>query len=162
MADVVEAEAEAVAAVDVPVAADLVAVDVVDVTAGAEGAGAVGELVGVLQTYFDGLHHSDTERLGRVLHPDARYVTATSGELLTLSMAEYLPVVAARPSPHSRGEVRRDRIVALELAGPVTAFARVECAVAPRSFVDLLTLVHVDGRWQIISKVFHYETEEPD
>ena len=125
----------------------------------ADGATAVAELTDVLQTYFDGLHHSDPARLGRVLHPDARYVTATGGELVTLSMAEYLPVVAARPSPHGKGEARRDRIVSLELAGPVTAFARVECAVAPRTFTDLLTLVRVDDRWQIISKVFHYETE---
>jgi 4-oxalocrotonate tautomerase len=126
------------------------------------GASVVVELTQVLQTYFDGLHHSDTARLRRVLHPDARYVTASGGELLTLSMGEYLPIVDARPSPHGKGEVRRDRIVSLELAGPVTAFARVECAVAPRSFTDLLTLVRVDGRWQIISKVFHYETEEQD
>jgi hypothetical protein len=120
------------------------------------------DLTGVLQTYFDGLHFSDTERLGRVFHPTARYVTATEGELLSLSMTEYFPIVDARPSPHSKGEPRRDRIVSVELAGPVTAFARVECAIAPKSFVDLLTLVHVDGRWQIVSKVFHYELEDQD
>lgn len=122
--------------------------------------GAFADLTGVLRTYFDGLHHSDTARLGRVFHPKARYVTATEAELVTLTMAEYLPIVEARPSPHSTGEQRRDRIVSIELAGPVTAFARVECAIAPKSFTDLLTLVHVDGRWQIISKVFHYEIGE--
>jgi hypothetical protein len=42
----------------------------------------------------------------------------------------------------------------------VTAFARVECVIAPESFTDLLTLVRLDGRWQIISKVSHYETED--
>jgi hypothetical protein len=31
--------------------------------------------------------------------------------------------------------------------------------IRPKHFTDLLTLVHVDGRWQIISKVFHYELE---
>jgi hypothetical protein len=118
------------------------------------------ELTEVLGTYFDGLHHSDTDRLARAFHPDARYVTATGGDLLTLSMAEYLPIVEDRPSPHSKREARNDRIVSVELAGPVTAFARVECRIAPKSFTDLLTLVHVDGRWQIISKVFHYETAE--
>lgn len=117
-------------------------------------------LTEVLGTYFDGLHHSDTARLTRAFHPSARYVTATGSDLLTLSMAEYFPIVEDRPSPHSKGEARNDRIVSVELAGPVTAFARVECRIAPRSFTDLLTLVHVDDRWQIISKVFHYETEE--
>lgn len=119
-------------------------------------------LTEALTAYLDGLHFSDTRRLGRVFHPAARYVTATDGDLLSLSMDEYLPMVEVRPSPHSKGEPRRDRIVSIELAGPVTAFARVECAIAPRSFVDLLTLVRLDGRWQIVSKVFHYEQEDQD
>jgi 4-oxalocrotonate tautomerase len=55
------------------------------------------------------------------------------------------------------GEARRDRVVSIEFAGPVTAVARVECTIAPRSFVDLLTLVRLDGRWQVIAKVFHYD-----
>jgi hypothetical protein len=117
-------------------------------------------VVDVLGTYLDGLYHSDTGRLARALHPAARYVTASNGALLDLSRDEYLPIVAARPSPAAAGAERRDRIVSIEFAGPVTAFARVECAVPPRSFVDLLTFVALDGRWQIISKVFHYE-EEP-
>lgn len=117
-------------------------------------------VVDVLGTYFDGLHHSDPDRLRRVLHPSARYATATDGTLLSLSMDEYLPIVDARPSPASKGEARRDRVIAVEFAGPVTAFARVECAIAPKSFVDLLTLVLVEGRWQIVSKVFHYDVDE--
>ena len=72
-------------------------------------------------------------------------------------MDEYFPIVDARPSPASRGEARRDRILSIEFAGPVTAFARVECAIAPKFFTDFLTLVKLDGRWQIIAKVFHYE-----
>lgn len=37
--------------------------------------------------------------------------------------------------------------------------ARVECSIKPKHFNDLLTLIKVDGHWQIISKVFHYELE---
>ena len=75
-------------------------------------------------------------------------------------MAEYFPIVDQRPSPASRGQARRDRILSIELAGPVTAFARVECAIAPRFFTDFLTLVQLDGRWQIVSKVFHFDVVE--
>jgi hypothetical protein len=50
-------------------------------------------------------------------------------------------------------------VVSVELAGPVTAVARVDCRIAPKSFVDILTLVRVDERWQIISKVFHFELD---
>lgn len=113
----------------------------------------------VLAEYFDGLYFSDTQRLRRVFHPDARYVCATGEELVNLGMDRYFPVVEGREAPASRNEPRRDRIVSIEFAGPVTAFARVECAIGPKFFTDLLTLIRRDGRWQIISKVFHYELE---
>lgn len=119
---------------------------------------AVSEL---LQLYFDGLYHSDSERLGRVFHPQARYVCATDPALVNLSMAEYFPVVDARPAPAASGQARRDRIVSIEFAGPRTAFARVHCAIGPKYFTDLLTLIRTEEGWRIIAKVFHYDLEQP-
>ncbi len=113
----------------------------------------------VLQQYFDGLHHSDTARLRGVFHPQAIYACATEGTLLQRGMPEYFELVDRRPSPASKAEPRADRIVGIEFAGPVTALARVECRIAPRRFTDLLTLVKLQGRWQILSKVFHFELE---
>lgn len=111
----------------------------------------------VLADYFEGLYRSDTTLLRRVFHPAALYACATGGTLLTLRMDEYFPVVDQRPSPASRGDARTDRILSIEFVGPVTALARVQCAILPKHFTDLLTLLLVDGRWQVISKVFHYE-----
>jgi Putative lumazine-binding len=113
----------------------------------------------VLGLYFDGLYHSDTKRLAQVFHPKAQYVSVTGGTLLYRDMAEYFPVVDARPSPASRNEKRRDEIVSVEFAGPVTARAVVRCAIGSRNFTDFLTLIRLDGRWQVMSKVFHYEEE---
>lgn len=117
-------------------------------------------VVAVLSDYFDGLYRSDAEILGRVFHPDARYVCATETPVVNLGMDEYLPIVAGRPSPASRGEARRDRIAGIEFAGPATAFARVHCAIGPKYFTDFLTLILVDGRWRIIAKVFHFDLVE--
>jgi hypothetical protein len=114
-------------------------------------------IVAVLERYFDGLYRGDSRILADVFHPAAIYASATGGKLLALQMNEYFPIVDARPSPASKGESRADRIIAIEFAGPATAFARVECAIAPKHFTDLLTLIFVDGKWQIISKVFHFE-----
>lgn len=114
-------------------------------------------IAAVLTDYFDGLYYSDTDRLARVFHPLAQYVCATDGSLLYRTMADYFPVVAARPSPASRGEGRQDRILSIEFAGPVTARAVLNCAIGDRFFTDWLTLVQLEGRWQVISKVFHYE-----
>jgi len=117
------------------------------------------EVTAVLQDYFEGLHRSDSDSLRRVFHPSALYACATDGALTTLRMDEYFPIIDKRPSPSSRGDPRSDRIVAIEFAGPVTALARVECSILPKHFVDLLTLIRIDGRWQVIAKVFHYELE---
>ncbi len=117
-------------------------------------------LAAVLTEYFDGLYYSDVGRLQRVFHPQATYNCATDGSLLQLDMPAYFAVVAKRESPASRNEPRRDRIVAIEFAGPVMALARVECAIGPKFFTDLLTFIFIDGRWQIIAKVFHYDLTE--
>lgn len=113
----------------------------------------------VLGLYFDGLYHSDTKRLAQVFHPKAQYVCVTDGTLLYRDMAAYFPVVDARVSPASKGEPRRDEILSIDFAGPVTARAVVRCALGQRHFTDFLTLIRLDGRWQVMSKVFHYVEE---
>lgn len=113
----------------------------------------------VLEDYFEGLYRSDTAILRRVFHPAALYACATDGTLLTLGMRDYFPMVDKRPAPASLGHERTDRILSVEFVGPVTALAKLQCSIRPKHFTDLLTLVLVDTRWQIISKVFHYELE---
>ncbi|MBX9855613.1 MAG: nuclear transport factor 2 family protein [Gemmatimonadaceae bacterium] len=117
-------------------------------------------IAAVITEYFDGLHYSDSTRLARVFHPRAHYVSPTVHPLVYRSMAEYFPIVDARPSPASRGEARQDRIISIELGGQVLAFVRAECAIGPKRFTDFLTLVHTDGRWQIMSKVFHFDLQD--
>ena len=115
------------------------------------------EIAETLGRYFDGLHHSDAAELGRVFHEQAIYACASEGRLTHLTMDAYLPMVAGRPSPASRGEERQDRILSIEFAGPVTALARVECAIGEKRFTDLLSFVRLDGQWRIIAKVFHVD-----
>ncbi|MEP3278953.1 MAG: nuclear transport factor 2 family protein [Stappiaceae bacterium] len=116
----------------------------------------------VLNIYLDGLYHSDTDKLRRALHPQARYVCATGDSLINLSMDEYFPIVDARPSPASKNELRQDQIISIDFAGPKTAIARLNCAIGEKYFTDLLTLIHVEGSWQIIAKVFHFDITSPD
>ena len=128
----------------------------------ADAASAFDEVRDLIGRYLDGLYRSDPDLLATVFHPSAVYATATEGPLTRLSMAEYLPIVAARESPESRGEARTDAIESIEFAGPVTALARVQCSIGPKRFTDLLSLVRVDARWQIIAKVFHFDLTDKD
>lgn len=117
-------------------------------------------VVAVVETYFDGLYHSDTKRLRRVFHPFAHYVSVSDGTLLHRDMETYFGVVDDRPSPASRGETRADEIVSIEFAGPMTARVNLRCSIGSRDFIDFLTLIYTEGRWQVISKVFHFCEKE--
>jgi hypothetical protein len=117
-------------------------------------------VISTISIYFDGLYNSNTLMLSDAFHAKAHYVCATDGSILYLNMDEYFPMVDKRPSPASRQEKRNDRILSVEFAGPVTAHARVECSIDTKFFTDFLTLIFVENKWQIISKVFHYESIE--
>lgn len=112
------------------------------------------QITRLLTDYFDGLYDCDVEKLTSVFHPQAVYATADETPLLFRTMEEYLPIVAARRSPASRQEPRRDHIDEIQLAGDNTALARVRCSIGDRDFVDFLSLVRIDGQWRIIAKVF--------
>ncbi|MCK7610760.1 nuclear transport factor 2 family protein [Roseibium sediminicola] len=112
------------------------------------------ELQSVISDYFDALYYCDTDLLEKVFHAKAVYATADETPLLHRTMAEYVPVVAARQSPASRGEARRDVIDEIQFAGKNTAFARVRCSIGPNDFTDFLTFVREDGDWKIMAKVF--------
>lgn len=116
------------------------------------------DVLHVIATYFDGLYECDVEKLGLVFHPQALYATADEKPFLHRSMGNYFPIVAARQSPAFRAEPRRDHVDEIQFAGENTAFARVRCSIGERDFVDFLTLVRVDDRWQIIAKVFQITT----
>ena len=114
-----------------------------------------------LAAYYDGLYRGDTSALGQVFHPEAHYVTASGGELVHLDMESYLPKVQARASPKSQGAPYHYTLESIEFAGPVTALARMRSSMLGKDFVDFLSMIKIHGEWRIVSKVFHYEDQQP-
>lgn len=117
----------------------------------------ISEIEQLIDEYFLSLYHADSQRLSKVLHRDALYATASDDELLRLDMPTYFNIVDQREPAAKRKEPRDDRIVSIEFAGPKTAFVKYLCTLAGKSYIDFLTLVRDEGRWQIMSKIFHYE-----
>lgn len=109
----------------------------------------------LLGQYFDTLYYCDLKKFDAVFHPKAIYVTADETPFLYRNMKTYRDAIAQRQSPASQNESRRDFVDAIEFAGDNTALARVRCSIGDRDFVDLLSLVRTEGRWQIVAKVFH-------
>jgi len=111
-------------------------------------------VTGVLDKCFDALSYCDTDKIRDVFHPKAIYATADEAPFLYRDMTEYIRVITERESPASRNEPRYDVIDGIDFAGDNTARARVRCSIGSRDFVDYLTLVRDESRWQIIAKVF--------
>lgn len=111
----------------------------------------------LLAQYFDGLFYCDSTRLREVLHSSALYATVIDNNLRQLTMEDYWPIVDARVAPADKGEARCDRIIAIDILGTTTALAKVECAINPNFYTDLLSLIKLDNRWWIIAKVFQME-----
>ncbi len=120
----------------------------------------IAEVEKTLRTYFDGLYEGDVKKLGEAFHPLSHlYSVGNDGTAADLPRADWLKAVESRPSARSKGDERRDRIVSIDFSGPTTAFAKVECQLPPRYFTDYLTLLKIDGRWQVIAKAFHTVTK---
>ena len=108
--------------------------------------------------YLDGLYEGDADKIAMAFHPVSHLYSETNGEVADLPRERWLELVRNRPAPKSQGHTRHDRIVTIDQSGPVTAFAKVECALPPRFFVDYLTLIKTAAGWKIVAKAFKTET----
>jgi hypothetical protein len=115
------------------------------------------EVMQLLRKYFDALYDGDPEIFSEIFHPNARLFSAAEDGFLIMDFSQYLERVRGRASPASRGDRRADEILSITIATPTTAHARVRELLLPKHFTDELTLVCSHGRWQIVSKVWHYE-----
>ena len=59
-----------------------------------------------------------------------------------------------------KGLSRHDQVLSIDLVGPTMAYVKLKCAIPPRFFTDQLSLLKIDGRWQIAQKVFMTELRE--
>ena len=114
----------------------------------------------VVQTYLDGLYEGDVDKLAAAFHPTSSLTYEENGVLTPLPRDRWLEAVRERPSPKARGLPRHDRILQIDQASPTAAFVKLECAIPPRYFTDYLSLLKVEGRWQVAQKVFATERRE--
>jgi hypothetical protein len=112
----------------------------------------------VVWTYLDGLYEGDADKLASAFHPVSHLYSDNNGQVTDLPRDRWLEMVRKRQSPKASGQARYDRIVSIDQSGPATAFAKVECAVLPRYFVDYLTLIKTAEGWRVVAKAFKAET----
>ncbi len=115
-----------------------------------------GEILAVLQDYFDGFYASDVDKLKGVFHPNCHLISATGGPLVDDPMDAVYARVAGRRPPAADKQKRLDRVLSIDKSGPEAALAKVQIAIGPRLYTDYLNFLRIDGRWQIISKIYSH------
>ena len=116
---------------------------------------------GVVQTYLEGLYEGDASKIASAFHPTSALTSISEeGELAITPRDVWLNNVRNRPSPKQRGLSRHDEVLSIDLAGPTMAYVKLRCAIPPRFFTDQLSLLKIDGRWQVAQKVFMTELRE--
>jgi hypothetical protein len=112
----------------------------------------------VIRTYLDGLYEGDTRKLADAFHEVCHlYRVDDDGQVVDLPRGQWLAAVRARPVPREQGLPRADRIITIDVSGPESAFAKVECAIDSRFFTDYLSFLKIGDDWKIVSKTFRVE-----
>ncbi len=114
------------------------------------------EISTALAAYFDGFYECDVDKLKSIFHPACHLYTATDGPLQDDPMEAVYARVAGREAPAKSGQRRQDRILSIDKSGAESALVRLQIAIGPKLFTDYLSLLRLDGRWQIISKTYTY------
>lgn len=110
-----------------------------------------------IQTYFDCMYESSAEKTHEAFHPNARITGYLEDGLHQMTVDEFAGFVASQqPSASEQGVPPRLDIESLDVAGQ-TAVARVRDDYLGMTFMDTLSLISVDGKWQIYNKLFHVE-----
>ena len=115
----------------------------------------------MLGEYFDVMYTQDMVKFDRVFHKDVVLYSAQTGELNRRPYDVYREAVLNRESPESKGEVRKDEILLIDEISDTAAMAKVQLQMFGGVMQDYLTLIHIDGRWQIISKIWERVGDAP-
>jgi hypothetical protein len=106
-------------------------------------------MVELLQRYFRAIYDGDVDALYDIFHPENRLAGWRGADQRLSSLEQWLDRVRSRP-----GKDAFDfRIIAVDQTG------RAGCAkIAYRyhgvDFTDYMSMLKLDGRWRIVSKVF--------
>ena len=109
-----------------------------------------------VQYYFDGLYHSDIEKLKKAFHPNSQVIGHFQGTLMFNTLDQFLEFVGGTPPPSESGEEYDMQIVSIDTTGG-EAVAKVADLYLGFRFTDYLSLLKIDGDWVIVNKTFYHE-----
>ena len=114
-------------------------------------------LTGLAKAYFEAAYTMDAEKFATIFDPSASVTRRDDqGRVVVTPIAKWLDIVRGMPSPRDAGSVRRDEILSIAITGDLAALT-LRLRIPPRDVTDLLSCFYLNGRWQIVQKVFAAE-----
>jgi ketosteroid isomerase-like protein len=110
-----------------------------------------------VQYYFDGGKNRDSVALRKAFHPDARMLFAKDGKLVVVPIHEYIARVAENRLKPGEVDSTTRRVTSVDVTGDA-AIARVELGRPDAVVTDYMSLLKVDDRWQIVTKIYTRES----
>ena len=107
----------------------------------------------VLHLYVDGMTFAHEGALRKAFHPKASIIGNYEGAVEWLSVDEFIAAVAAEGAAPVSTQPAIE-IGALDVTGDA-ATAKLRDRFAGMEFTDYLSLLKVEGRWLIVSKLYH-------
>jgi Putative lumazine-binding len=102
-----------------------------------------------VNNYFEGLTTGDTAKLGKAFHSSAilRTVNASTGKIQDFPIKTFISKTPAG------GVKATTKLISYSYAG-ISGLAAAELQFADFKYIDLLSLLQVNGEWKIVTRVF--------
>lgn len=111
-----------------------------------------------LQCFFDGFDNRDGSLVKQAFHPQAFTFNtskeASQGIPINMFCDSFLPFVKQHPEHPWNKEVCEKEVLMIDITEDV-AIAKVEWRYSFLTMTDYYTLILIDGKWLITSKVWH-------
>lgn len=108
----------------------------------------------LLDDYFELMHTQNMSLFDKVFHKDSNLYSSENDEIVIRPAAFYRGQMEARTSPQDSGNARRDKVLLVDQISPEIAMAKVQLEMFGGVMQDYLSLLHVDGSWFVISKLY--------
>lgn len=102
-----------------------------------------------VNNYFEGLTTGDTAKLGKAFHSSAilRTVNASTGKIQDFPIKTFISKTPAG------GVKATTKLISYSYAG-ISGLAAAELQFSDFKYIDLLSLLQVNGEWKIVTRVF--------
>jgi hypothetical protein len=104
-----------------------------------------------IEHYLLGHATGDGAHFRQVFHPESKLFWIRDGQLATRTSAEYIAGASGKPADDEAE--RKRRIASVDITGNA-AMVKVELDYPRVKFTDYMSMLKIDGRWQIVNKTF--------